>query len=70
MQNDRVRVEGWSMKKSTEIRLKRLAPSAQVTETTTIFPIRGVKAGGEVAAVLAVFDEVAPLASLVAGLVE
>ena len=61
VQNDRVRVEGWEMKKSTEIRLKRLAPSAQFNETTTIFPIRGVKAGGEVASVLAVFDEVAPL---------
>jgi transcription-repair coupling factor (superfamily II helicase) len=60
VQQQRVRIEGWELKKSTEIRLQRLAPSTKVNGSTVVFPIRGVKPGGEAAAVLAVLEEVDP----------
>jgi hypothetical protein len=48
------------MRKSTEIRLQRLAPSTKINGNTVVFPIKGVKPGGEAAAVLAVLEEVDP----------
>jgi transcription-repair coupling factor (superfamily II helicase) len=63
VQQQRVRIDGWEMKKSTEIRLQRLAPSTKINGTTVVFPIRGVAHGGEAAAVLAVLEEVAPIES-------
>ncbi len=60
VQQQRVRIEGWDLKKSTEIRLQRLAPSTKVNGSTVVFPIRGVKPGDEATAVLAVLEEVDP----------
>ena len=63
--NGRVRIEGWEMKKSTEIRLLRMAPSTTVNnataEPTVVVPLKGVKSGGEAQAILDIFNEIAPL---------
>ena len=60
VQQGRVRIEGWDMRKSTEIRLQRLAPSTKINGTTVVFPIHGVKPGDEAAAILSVLEEVDP----------
>jgi transcription-repair coupling factor (superfamily II helicase) len=60
VQQGRVRIEGWDMRKSTEIRLQRLAPSTKINGTTVVFPIRGVKPNDEAAAILSVLEEVDP----------
>ncbi len=63
--NGRVRIEGWEMKKSTEIRLQRMAPSTTVNNTpagpTVVVPLRGVTPGAEAKAILDIFTEIAPL---------
>ncbi len=61
VQQDRVRFEGWEIKKSTELRLKRLAPSTVFQPSGVVMPLRGVRAGGHAEAILNVLDEVAPV---------
>ncbi len=59
--NGRARLDGWELRKSQEIRLKRLAPSAVVNGTSVVIPLRGVAKGGEAGALLDIFSEIAPL---------
>jgi transcription-repair coupling factor (superfamily II helicase) len=59
--NGRARVEGWELKKSQEIRLQRLAPSAVLSQGAVVIPLRGVTSGGEAKAVLDVLSEISPL---------
>ncbi len=72
--NGRVRIEGWELKKSTEIRLQRLAPSTTVNNSvngpTVIVPLKGVKPGDEAKAILTMLNEVAPIESPAVGPVD
>ncbi len=64
VQKDVVRFDGWTLKKSQEIRLKRFSVSARVTESVVQVPFSTATTGkgiGLVAALLQLLAEIAPL---------
>ncbi len=69
VQKDLVRIEGWELKKSHEIRLQRLSARAKILDdvVTVPFGVQSAKSGvGVVDALVAMLDEVAPVVATAA----